>query len=83
MESDEVDSAAETAKLFGEFFDMVGGVVKAFEDDIFEEDAALSAPVVLTNCVDDFSDRICFFYWHNLHSLIMERRVETDSEVAF
>ena len=83
MESDEVDFATETAELSSEFFDVVGGVVETFEDDIFEEHATLSAPVVLAYCVDHFTDRISFFYWHDLHSLIMERRVETDSEVAF
>ena len=83
MESDEVDFTTETAQLSCEFFDMVGGVVKTFEDDIFKEDATLSAPVVLTDGVDDFSDRVSLFHRHNLHSLIVERRVETYGEVAF
>ena len=83
MESDEVDFATETAELSCEFFDVVGGVVETFEDDIFEEHAALTAPVVLTYCVDHFADWICLFHRHDLHSFIVERRVEADGEVAF
>ena len=83
MESDEVDFATEAAELSGEFFDVVGSVVETFENDVFKEHATLTAPVVLANCVDNFADWICFFHWHDLHSFIMERRVETDSEVAF
>ena len=62
---------------------MVGSVVETFEHDIFEEHATLSAPVVLTDSVDDFANWISFFHWHDFHSLVVERRVEADGEVAF
>ena len=83
METDEVDFTTKTAELSGEFLDMVGSVVETFEYDIFEEHAALSAPVVLTDSVDDFANWISFFHWHDFHSFVVERRVEADSEVAF
>lgn len=83
METDEVDFTTQAAELSCEFFDMVRSVVETFEYDIFEEHAALSAPVVLTDSVDNFAYWISFFHWHDFHSFVVERRVEADGEITF
>ena len=62
---------------------MLRAVVKAFKHYVFERYTTLTAPVVLTDGMDDFVDWIGLLNRHNLGALIVERTVQTDGQIAF
>ena len=81
--ADEVDAASEAFEKTDKFAGVALHIVETFEDNIFERDAALVFPIVFFDFVDDASDAISLFGWHDFGAFVREWVVERDGEVAF